>query len=162
MPTTTATSSARPIRPRRHAEGHEDRRHGDRQEEQDPVDDTPAHRAEDPLPDQQRRPDDGEEDREDDEHEGQAAERRDLPDLAGDRAGFGLGELDVRHRERDQGVARRRELCPQARRGRARARVGPPGDGSTRVGGVGGVGWFGLGASRVVLRAPDRARGQRR
>ena len=102
--------------PTRHADAGQDRGHGDREEEQDAVDHTPADRAEEPLPDQQRRADDEQEDGEDDEHERQGAERQDPTDLAGDRAGFGLGELDMGEDQDPCRIKRGLELFAQARR----------------------------------------------
>ena len=92
-----AQSSARTIRPRRDAHGDEDAGHRDRDESQEPVEDAPAHRAEDPLPEEQRGADDDDADGRDDEGEGDRSERRDLGDLAADGGRLGLRQLDVGH-----------------------------------------------------------------
>ena len=65
--------------------------------------------------------DDEQEDSEDDEDDGERAECRDPPDLAGDRTGLGLGELDVRRDERFARIADRTDLVAQAGRGLTRA-----------------------------------------
>ena len=157
----STTSSAPPTRLPLIAEREQDGRHRDRHEQQDAVEHAPAHRAEQPLPEPQRRPDDEQEDREDDEADGERAERRDPPDLAGDRAGLGLGEVDVGQGERDGGIADRTDLVAQAGRRPTRTARRRPGGrrpgrrrsagGGSPGGGVEGSG-VAFGSSRGVLQ----------
>ena len=58
MPTTTAIANAPTIRRAEMPSADEDAGQRDRDERQDAVEDAPAHRAEDPLPEEQRGPDD--------------------------------------------------------------------------------------------------------
>ena len=116
---TIATASQRTSRLPGDADGEQDGGHGDRQEEQDAVDDPPAHRAEDPLAEPERDADDEQEDGEDDEDEGERPEGDDPADLAGDGRRLGLGQVDVGQDERHRRVAGRADLGAQARRGLA-------------------------------------------
>ena len=117
----------------------------------------PAHRPEQPLPEPQRRPDDEQEDREDDQADGERAERRDPADLAGDRTGLGLGEVDVRQDEGDGGIADRTDLVAQAGRRPTRTawrrwrQAGASAGGGSPGGGVEGSG-LAFGSSRGVLQ----------
>ena len=94
--------------------------HRDRDEQQEAVEDAPAHRAEQPLPEPQRGPDDDQEDREDDQRDGQCAEGGHPPDFTRDLTGLGLGQFDVRHDEGHRGITSRLELIGETRRLRAR------------------------------------------
>ena len=105
---------------RRDAEREEDRGDRQRQEELDAVEDAPADRAEDRLADEQRDSDDREEDREHDEHEGRETGRGNATDLARDRGGLGLGQVDVGDDERHRRVPDGADLGAQARRWAAR------------------------------------------
>ena len=78
--------------------------------------DTPAHRPEQPLAKEQGAADDEEDDRQEDDGDRDADIGSDLGDLCADRGGFGLGQLDVRQRQTVRSVARRTELRAQARR----------------------------------------------
>ena len=89
-------------------------RDGDRGEREDPVEHAPAHRSEQPLPEEQGDPDDGEQAGQDDDDDGDRHERRDPSDLAGDRAHLGLRQVDMRLDERDGRVACREQLRPEA------------------------------------------------
>ena len=146
---TMADGKRAPDPPARDADPEQDGGHRDRQEQQDAVDDAPSHRSEDPLPDRQGEPDDEQEDREDDEDESKRAERNKTTDLTGDRARFGLGQVDVSHDEGAQGVARDARAGPASQGGLPRGLpdpADPPG---------GGGGWDGgvlVGSSRVLLR----------
>ena len=125
-------------------------------EEQHAVDDAPAHRPEEPFAEEQGDADDEQEDREEDERRRRAAERGDPADLAGDRGGLGLGEVDVGD---DEGASPRRGSRRAAREGRAVAPWARLGVGG---GGVRGGGSAGIWSSRGVLRLRDRSGGQRR
>ena len=57
-PTMTPITRRAAIRPRSMPSAEQDARDRDRDEQQDPVQHAPAHRAEDPFPEEQRRPDD--------------------------------------------------------------------------------------------------------
>ena len=98
-------------------------RHGDRGEREDPVEDAPADRTEQPLPEEQRRADDRQEGGHDDDDDRDGRERRDPADLAGDRRQFGLRQVDMGLDQADRGVACREELGPQAAGGPARVRT---------------------------------------
>ena len=76
----------------------------------------PAHRAEQPLPEEQRRADRDEERDEDERRDRDPDRDGDGPDLAADLRGLGPGEVDVRPDEADERVPRGAELAAQARR----------------------------------------------
>ena len=158
-------ASARTIRAGSDADGEQDGRHRDRKEQLDAVDDAPAHRAEDPLADPERQADDEEEDGEDDQGDRQGTERRDATDLAGDRARFGLGQVDVGDDERHERVAGGADLRAKSRRRLPRsARASRPGGGGVDGGGGGGVDGVELsaGSSRIVLQLSIGRGGQPR
>ena len=87
------------------------------------MENAPADRTEQPLPEEQRRADDREEAGHDDDDDGNRGERRDPADLAGDRRQFGLRQVDVRLDEADRGIAGREKLGSQAARRPARVRT---------------------------------------
>ena len=112
-------------------------------------------RTHSPIPSD--RPMTSEEDGEDDERDRQRTERRDTTDLAGDRARFGLGQVDVGDDERHERVAGRADLRAKSRGRLARsARASRPGGGAASTAGA-AVGVDGVelsaGSSRIVLRS---------
>jgi hypothetical protein len=80
------------------------------------VQDAPADRPKQPLPEEQRGTDDREQAREDDRDDRAGRERRDSPDLAGDRRQLGLRQVDVRPCEPDRRVSRGQQLGTEAAR----------------------------------------------
>jgi hypothetical protein len=86
------------------------------------VEQAPADRAEDPLPEEQRQPDRKQQPGEDPRPDGQAGEARDPLDLVGDLFELGLGQLDVSLDEAPAGVASRADLGPESGRRRRRWR----------------------------------------
>ena len=106
IPTSTRRPrTRRTIRRARDAERHEDAGHRDGQERQDAVQDAPADRAEDPLPEEQRRS-------EDDAARAAAMTRTIAAPMSAATcaiwppisAGLGLGQLDVGHDQPHRGV----------------------------------------------------------
>jgi hypothetical protein len=88
------------------------------------VEQAPADRAEDPLPEKQRQPDREQQPGEDPRPDRQADEARDALDLVRDLLELRLGQLDVRLDESPAGVERRADLRPQPGRRRRRWRRG--------------------------------------
>ena len=82
------------------------------------MEDAPAKRSEDPLAEEQRCADDGQDEREQDERDRDPDEGRDLRDLPGDRRRFGPGEIDVRLDQQQARIADRADRRAQAGRRR--------------------------------------------
>ena len=101
---------AGPIRAGRHTDRREGAGDGDRDEQQHAMEHAPADRAEQPLPEEQRRADDGEDAREQQDRDGDPDEGRDPLDLATDGLGLGLGQVDVGDDQPHAGVAGRADL----------------------------------------------------
>ena len=157
--------------PGRDTERHEDAGQRDGDERQDAVQDAPAHRAEEPLAEEQRGPEDEQGDRDDDEDDAPHDECRDLGDLGHRSPGLGLGQVDVGHDEAERRVPGRLELGAESgrragaswrrtgrrsrrwpgRRSVAGAVGGPGGSG----GPVGGIGVFGSSRSRLRAERMD-------
>ena len=158
IPTTTpVTSPGRDATPNRRgadAERENDGRNPDPKQQQQPVEDPPPDRAEDPLPEEQRQPDRKEESRGNRHPDGDPDVDRDPLDLVDHLAELGLRQLDVRANETLYRILRRPELPEEARRilgrnarvgrviGRGRRRILGGGCGRLRL-----VQWGGLPAS---------------
>ena len=112
---------------RRDARGHERGRDRDRDQDQDAVQQPPADRPEDPLPEEQRQADREEQPGEDRRADREPAERRDTLDLVGDLLELGLRELDVGLDEAAARGDRGRDLGAQSGRWRWRAAASSPG-----------------------------------
>jgi hypothetical protein len=79
------------------------------------VQNPPAHRAQQPLAQEQGPADRQQQGREQDDRDGQGAEGKDPSDLAGDLAELGLGQVDVGTGQRDRGRPGGADLRAQAR-----------------------------------------------
>ena len=158
----------------RDADREQDAGHRDREEEQDAVEDAPAHRAEDPLPDQQRRaPMTSRKTAKMTSARASAPSASDTADLAGDRRRFGLGQLDMGH-DQDRAPHRGSPRAGRRRPGglprgcgggaagggsprRRAAAVGGVGRGSGRPGSCSGSRLAGAGVTRDDSSASDAA-----
>ena len=144
-------------------------RQDDADREEDAVDDAPAHRAEEPLPHEQPRPDPNEDACENGKDEGDRGERHDERDLLEDLAELGLEQLDMGIDQSERGRANVAERLAQSGRGLVRLpgrRLGRAGPGAGRRLGEpdGGVGEpdDGLGESGEGVRLGSSLRGRPR